>query len=191
MGLIHTGRALRIEPSGPDGASACARWNFPTCCRIGSLSAYIWFTSITRTTRPMRAAVRYDDLSTTETKFHNGTGVTCRTRQINIHLGVEKPHPYPVKNHRRQTIRGEGARIDADTIGAADGPLSRRMPMDDDLSEVVFAIEKLFPDPHHVFERLIFERLARTHTGMDEMIGADLHERLQILQKPQMRVGKS
>src|ERR1044071_1550125 len=72
------------------------------------------------------------------------------------------------EHQRRQHARGERAGVDADAVGL-DLRLPRdRVPVDDDLAEILLAAEELLADPEHVLVGLVVERDAGADAGVDE-----------------------
>ena len=67
-----------------------------------------------------------------------------------------------------QPAGGVGAGIDVDPVWPHVGLEDRRVPVDDDLAETVFAEEKVVANPEQVFLALLLKGNARLHSGMDE-----------------------
>jgi hypothetical protein len=91
--------------------------------------------------------------------------ITHRSRQC---LNLKHKESAAFDDQASQPAGRIGAGIDVDAVWPDVGLADRRVPVDDDLPEVVLAKEKVVADPKQVFIALLLKGNARFHSGMDE-----------------------
>src|SRR5690606_6998930 len=87
----------------------------------------------------------------------------------------------PLEHYRGQPAAHESAGIDTDAIATVFRRLADRVPVHHDPTEALGMRQERFANPPQVVDLLLFDRLSRIDTGMDEQVVADRDHVLEPL----------